>query len=585
MNPIRNCAVTALLLSAMTVSTQAQAQSLGLPAEASSWQTVLDGVMGGRSSGRVTTTKSGTLLFAGKLSLENNGGFSQVRRAIDGTRLAEATGLLLECRGDGRTYNFDVRVANARMMAGGFQQSFDTVPGEWIRVELPFDGFVLRSFGRDVRNAPRLQPELIESIGVTLSDKVAGPFELEIRSIEAKRTASKMAATGGDAGPGNDLATVARAAGLTTLLDLVKAAELELPDSPVTIFAPTNEAFAKLPAATVKKLLLPESRNTLRQILTFHVANGARTSADIWNARTVPSLCGQLLNVDANKADIAGASIVAVDVGFDGGIVHVIDTVLMPEQRSISQIAAEETSLSTLMTAVGSANLARHLEQRDGPWTVLAPVNSAFGQLPEGTVASLLEPKNLEALTQILGLHVVPGRIPARELLAKKQLTTLLGQSINVSLRDGNVILGTEAKLIKTDIQAQNGVIHLIDKVLLPTRAASETDQATRTGEQPTIATEASRIYALAVDRGVPLFNNGQIAACAAVYEVAVESMIGLGGERLGSKVLARLRTSRADAKASSSSRDQAWILRRALDDAYMALQPTLRPRNQLPAR
>ena len=188
-------------------------------------------------------------------------------------------------------------------------------------------------------------------------------------------------------------------------------------------------------------------------------------------------------------------------------------------------------------------------------------------------------------LTQILGLHVIPGRIAARELLAKKRLTTLLGQPISVSLLNGEVVLGAEAKLITTDIQAQNGVIHLIDTVLLPTSAAPETKQAAAAEGPSDVATEATRIYALAVDRGVALFNNGQTAACAAVYEVAVEYMIGLGGERLGDQALARLRSCRAEVSSATSSRDQAWALRRALDDAYTLLQPTPPQRDTLPRK
>ena len=165
----------------------------------------------------------------------------------------------------------------------------------------------------------------------------------------------------------------------------------------------------------------------------------------------------------------------------------------------------------------------------------------------------------------------------------------MLGQPISVSLRDGEVVVGKGAKLIQTDIQAQNGVIHFIDTVLLPTSAtpaANDAESDTEADNEPSDAVAAAtRIYALAVNRGVALFNNGQIAACAAVYEVAVESMIGLGGERLGSKALARLKNCRTELQAVSSARDQAWALRRALDDAYTLLQPTPPQRDTLPAK
>ena len=150
---------------------------------AESWRVVLDGVMGGRSSGRVSTSVSGNLLFTGDLSLENNGGFSQIRTATPEAAYRDAEGIQIRVRGDGRAYNFDLRVSNARMMAGAFQQEFQTLDGQWLTLQLPFDEFRLYSFGRRVRNAIALSPSMIESVGVTLSDKNEGSFRLEISEI------------------------------------------------------------------------------------------------------------------------------------------------------------------------------------------------------------------------------------------------------------------------------------------------------------------------------------------------------------------------------------------------------------------
>ena len=175
------------LSAALAVAASAHAQSFQLDFQGGvgSWNTVLDGVMGGLSTGRVTQPEPGLLRFTGELSLENNGGFSQMRRAVAEGALAGAEGLVMEVKGDGRTYNFDIRQSNVRMMAGSYQQSFETKDGQWTEVRLPLDEFTLYSFGRKVRRAPTLNPEKIESIGVTLSDKKAGPFALELRSIRA----------------------------------------------------------------------------------------------------------------------------------------------------------------------------------------------------------------------------------------------------------------------------------------------------------------------------------------------------------------------------------------------------------------
>jgi len=575
----------ALCLAAPSV---AQASDLDLTRESGgSWQTVLDGVMGGRSSGRVTITDEGTVSFAGKLSLENNGGFSQMRRPIKGEQLAGANGLVFEVRGDGRTYNFDVRVSNARMMAGGFQQKFETVAGKWIEITLPFEDFRLFSFGRRITRAPELNPSLIDSIGVTLSDKKPGDFQLELRNIKALTTGVDEAGTGGDAGVGNDLVSVAKAAGLTTLLSLVSSAKLKLPKSPVTIFAPTNEAFAAIPKKTLELLLRPESRDTLRQILLFHIVPGLRSSDSVLNARSLPTLSGQPLTVDAMAGRIAGAGIAVVDVQFDGGVVHVINKVMMPEQRSVTQIASSQKRLTTLVAAVNSAKLAPQFERQDGPWTIFAPVDSAFAKLPTDAVKALLQPENVKSLTQVLGLHVVRGRIAARELLAKKEARTLFGQPIGFSLKDGKLIIGANSQIIQGDIQASNGVIHLIDTVLLPPKkksAGKTTVKATPSANVTNATEDFARIYSLAVERGAKLFNDGNPDACAAIYEIAVETMISFAGDRVGEDVIKRLLQTREEA-TSASGRTRAWAFRRALDDSYAILRSSLPQREELPKR
>ncbi|MCK5943577.1 MAG: CIA30 family protein, partial [Planctomycetes bacterium] len=267
---------TAFACAAFGLSSLASAQTfrLDFAAGTGSWNTVLDGVMGGRSTGRVSLPEPGVLRFEGELSLENNGGFSQLRTSVDEGALAGAEGVVLQVRGDGRTYKFDIRQSNVRRMASAYQQDFATKAGEWTEVRLPLQGFTLYSFGREVRRAPALDPAKIESIGVTLADKQAGPFRLELRSIAA------YGATAGDGGDataptGDSLAAVAGRAGLDQLLKLVQVAELELPDGPVTILAPTDDAFAALPEDKVRALLRPESRELLRTVLKHHVLLGA----------------------------------------------------------------------------------------------------------------------------------------------------------------------------------------------------------------------------------------------------------------------------------------------------------------------
>ena len=292
----------------------------------SGWQTFLDGVMGGRSTGRITAGDGGTLRFTGELSLENNGGFSQIRTAVPEGTFAGTSGLVLRVKGDGRSYQCDIRSSRLRLMAGGYQSVFKTKAGEWAEVEIPFDQCVAKSFGQRLRNAPALDPASIESVGITLADKQEGPFAIEVDWIRP------IGATASERSPAASLSTVATKANLTTLLALVKAAEIEFPkDAKLTVFAPTNEAFAALPAGLVDKLLLPENKDVLVKILTYHVVSGAIMAADV-TAGDVASVEGGNIAVTTNDGGVQvnGANVVTADIVASNGVIHVIDAVILP---------------------------------------------------------------------------------------------------------------------------------------------------------------------------------------------------------------------------------------------------------------
>jgi monofunctional biosynthetic peptidoglycan transglycosylase len=169
------------------------ASNLEFDGGTSGWQTFLDGVMGGRSTGRITAGDGGTLLFKGELSLENNGGFSQIRTAVPEGTFAGSTGLVLRVKGDGRTYKLDIRSSRLRVMAGAYQSVFQTKAGEWTEVKIPFDRCVATIFAQPVRNAPELHPASIEAVGITLADKQEGPFAIEVDWIRPVGAATSAA--------------------------------------------------------------------------------------------------------------------------------------------------------------------------------------------------------------------------------------------------------------------------------------------------------------------------------------------------------------------------------------------------------
>ncbi|MGK0184907.1 MAG: NADH dehydrogenase [ubiquinone] 1 alpha subcomplex assembly factor 1 [Verrucomicrobiales bacterium] len=148
------------------------------------WAIVDDGVMGGLSKGKATFTDSGTLRFAGKLSLENNGGFSSVRTKTVVIDLADSKGLIMRVKGDGRIYqlrlNTDARYGSGEV---SFKADFPTIKGKWHEVKVPFSKFVASWRGRTLDN--KFDPAKIRRLGLLLGDKKPGTFELEVDWIRA----------------------------------------------------------------------------------------------------------------------------------------------------------------------------------------------------------------------------------------------------------------------------------------------------------------------------------------------------------------------------------------------------------------
>ncbi|HOI35721.1 MAG TPA: fasciclin domain-containing protein, partial [Mesotoga infera] len=156
---------------------------------------------------------------------------------------------------------------------------------------------------------------------------------------------------------------------------------------------------------------------------------------------------------------------VAVDIEASNGVIHVIDTVILPpekETRRIPEIAIEAGIFKTLVTALQEASLVEAL-MGEGPFTVFAPNDEAFAKLPEGTIESLL--KDIPALKNILLYHVVPGIYMAEDVLNMRSLTALNGGQLTVNPNEVKI---QGSKIVATDIIAANGVIHVIDAVMIP---------------------------------------------------------------------------------------------------------------------
>jgi uncharacterized surface protein with fasciclin (FAS1) repeats len=282
---------------------------------------------------------------------------------------------------------------------------------------------------------------------------------------------------------GTIVETAVAAGNFKTLVAAVQAAELVDTlngKGPFTVFAPTDEAFAKLPKGTLEMLLKPENKAKLAAILTYHVVPGSVKAADVVKLKNAATVQGQRVDikVDAGKVMVDGANVVATDVACSNGVIHVIDTVILPIDGTIVDVAAKNGSFNTLVAAVKAAGLVETLSGK-GPFTVLAPTDAAFAKLPAGTLEMLLKPENKKQLVDILTYHVVPGVAAYSDQVVKmSQVPTVLGTPITVTVTDGKVRLN-DSNVVATDVEASNGVIHVVDTVILPT-AKKTADASTK---------------------------------------------------------------------------------------------------------
>ena len=248
-----------------------------------------------------------------------------------------------------------------------------------------------------------------------------------------------------------------------TAADLVKTLK---GDGPFTVFAPTDEAFAKLPEGTVADLLKPENKAKLAGILTYHVVAGKVMAADVVKLKEAKTVQGSNVSIKVvnGKVMVDNAQVVKTDIQCGNGVIHVIDAVILP--KDIVDTAVAAGSFKTLAAALKAADLVETLKGK-GPFTVFAPTDDAFAKLPEGTVADLLKPENKKKLAGILTYHVVAGKVMAADVVKLTKAKTVQGSEVKIKVTDGKVMVDN-ANVVKTDIVCGNGVIHVIDAVILP---------------------------------------------------------------------------------------------------------------------
>lgn len=305
-----------------------------------------------------------------------------------------------------------------------------------------------------------------------------------IRLVLAVAAAGLVAACGGDddhpPAPKNIVQTAQSDARFSILVEAVTAADLATTLSgpgPFTVFAPTNDAFAALlTELNLTKAQLLADKPLLTAVLTYHVIGADVKKAQVPLGKAVTTVQGGIFKVDAVGADLVitdgrnrTAKITQTDIATSNGTIHVIDKVLLPADKNIVQTAQALPQFSILVEAVVAANLQGTLSGT-GPFTVFAPTNDAFAALLAElgvTKDALLADTTL--LTKVLTYHVVNGRVLKADVPVGTPIPTVQGGTFTVdntlAITDAS---NRKANITATDVLTSNGVIHVIDKVILP---------------------------------------------------------------------------------------------------------------------
>ena len=242
-------------------------------------------------------------------------------------------------------------------------------------------------------------------------------------------------------------------------------------EGPFTVFAPTDAAITALVEAleiTAEDLLaLPD----LGEILQYHVVAGAAMSGELTDGQEIETLLGENVTVTINAGGvfINDAQVTAADIEAGNGVVHVIDAVLLPpapETNTVVDVIVNSEDHTLLEAAVIEAGLVEVLSA-EGPFTVFAPTDSAITVLVAALEITAEDLLALPNLSEILKYHVVAGAAMSGDLTDGQEIETLLGSNVTVTINAEGVFIN-DAQVTVADIEADNGVVHVIDAVLLP---------------------------------------------------------------------------------------------------------------------
>ena len=266
---------------------------------------------------------------------------------------------------------------------------------------------------------------------------------------------------------------------LTAALVKAELVDTLLGDGPFTVFAPTTAAFEAAGITSLDGL----SKEDLTPILLYHVVGGKVLAADLPSDGVVSTLnSGGFDKFFLSLGDmvyINGSSMItAVDIEKSNGAIHTIDKTLMPPTETVVAIAsalanaqdAEFTTLVSLLSDINQLDILAALDDEEGTFTVFAPTDAAFEE-----ISAVTETLSSEQISKVLKYHVIGARIYSTDLSDGVEPETLSGETLKVNISDGAVTItdkdanNMDATVVQVNVNGINGVIHVIDKVLIPT--------------------------------------------------------------------------------------------------------------------
>ncbi|CAE7671713.1 Tgfbi, partial [Symbiodinium pilosum] len=290
---------------------------------------------------------------------------------------------------------------------------------------------------------------------------------------------------------------------LAAALSASSAGSLLSGSDPYTLFAPTNEAFEQLGIGVASSLLMPANQAKLAQVLRYHVLAGSFPRADFTANTAVQTMEQSLLKISSvNPLTVDTARVRTVDIPATNGIVHIIDSVLLPPgfrfpDKDVVQLADSTASLSTFNTLVALAGLRTDFTAT-GPYTVFAPTDSAFAALGKSTLDVLQQASNRDLLQRVLRYHVISGKTDSTLLRYGRDIQTIEGGMIRVTpwtelgwqgvayqRFQPPVTLNTDVQVSTENALATNGIVHFVNKVLLPPGLQLQTPTADADADDP----------------------------------------------------------------------------------------------------